>query len=75
MFHAALEQSGAAPDQIVHVGDNPEHDIQGAREVGMRTVWMNSQGEEWPGGERADREIDNLLQLPAAIASIVADRR
>jgi putative hydrolase of the HAD superfamily len=41
----------------------------------MRTVWMNSQGEEWPGGERADREIDNLLQLPEAIASIVAERR
>ncbi len=74
MFHAALEQSGAEPGQIVHVGDNPEHDIQGARGVGMRTVWMNSQGEEWPGGERADREIDNLLQLPEAIASIVASR-
>jgi putative hydrolase of the HAD superfamily len=74
MFHAALEQSGAGAQQIVHVGDNPEHDIQGARDVGMHTVWMNSQGTEWPGGERADREIDNLLQLPAAIDSIVNSR-
>ena len=42
----------------------------GAREVGMSTVWMNSQGEQWPGGTRADHEIDNLLHLPEAIAAI-----
>ena len=61
---------GVGAEQIIHVGDNPEHDIQGARAVGMRTVWMNSQEEMWPGGHRADREIDNLRQLPSAIASI-----
>ena len=74
MFHAALEKSGVAASQIVHVGDNPEHDILGAREVGMHTVWMNSQRAQWPGGERADREIDNLRQLPAAIAAIIDAR-
>ena len=74
MFHAALEKSGVAASQIVHVGDNPEHDILGAREVGMHTVWMNSQRAQWPGGERADREIDNLRQLPAAIAAIIESR-
>ena len=72
MFQAALEQSGVAARQIVHVGDNPEHDIRGAQEMGMYTVWMNSQGEEWPGGPRADGEIDNLRQLPAAITTIIA---
>ncbi len=74
MFLAALEKSGVAPQQIVHVGDNPEHDIQGAHAVGMHTVWMNSQEQHWPGGKRADREIDNLLQLPEAISSIVSSR-
>ena len=73
MFHAALERAGVTADNIIHVGDNPEHDIQGARDVGMRTVWMNSQKVTWPGGNRADREIDNLLELPEAIASIVSD--
>jgi putative hydrolase of the HAD superfamily len=70
MFHAALDQAGVDAAQIVHVGDNPDHDIAGARAVGMHTVWMNSQGHGWPGGERADREVENLMQLPAAIASI-----
>jgi HAD superfamily hydrolase (TIGR01549 family) len=73
MFHAALNQAGVAAENIIHVGDNPEHDIQGARDVGMRTVWMNSQKVTWPGGDRADREIDNLLALPEAIASIISD--
>jgi putative hydrolase of the HAD superfamily len=70
MFHAALERSGAPAECIVHVGDNPEHDIQGAREVGMYTVWMNGRAQEWPGGPAPDREIDNLRQLPQAIDGI-----
>ena len=73
MFEAALQRAGVEPNEIVHVGDNPEHDIQGARGVGMHTVWMNSQGKEWPGGPQADREIANLTEFPAAIASL--DRR
>jgi FMN hydrolase / 5-amino-6-(5-phospho-D-ribitylamino)uracil phosphatase len=75
MFHAALEQAGVAPAQIVHVGDNPEHDIHGAQAVGMHTVWMNPTGQVWPGGKRADREIDNLRQLPQAISSIAAIKK
>ncbi|TGD73892.1 HAD family hydrolase [Mangrovimicrobium sediminis] len=72
MFLAAIEVAGVEAGEIVHVGDNPEHDIRGARDMGMHTVWINSQGEEWPGGARADREIVNLDQLPAAIESIAA---
>ena len=70
MFHAAIEKARVVPDKIVHVGDNAEHDIGGAKAVGMQTIWMNSQGVEWPGGDRADREIDNLKQLPVAIADL-----
>lgn len=73
MFHAALEQAGVAAQQIVHVGDDPEHDIRGANDVGMRSVWMNPHHKTWPGGERADREITNLQQLPGAIGSIVSE--
>ncbi|MFT6955427.1 MAG: HAD superfamily hydrolase (TIGR01549 family) [Halieaceae bacterium] len=70
MFHAALKRAKVSANQIIHVGDNPEHDVLGAQRMGMRTVWMNSQAEEWPGGPRADRDIDNLQQLPQAIAEI-----
>ncbi len=75
MFHAALQQTGVAASSVVHVGDDPEHDILGAREVGMHTVWMNSRGRDWPEGPRASREISNLLQLPEAIAEIAEAQR
>lgn len=71
MFHAALQQTGVNAANIIHVGDDPEHDIRGAREVGMRTVWVNTQGKAWSGEQRADREVVNLRELPAAIDSIV----
>jgi FMN hydrolase / 5-amino-6-(5-phospho-D-ribitylamino)uracil phosphatase len=72
IFHAALRQTGADAADIIHVGDDPEHDIQGAQAVGMRTVWINTQNRPWTGGQRADREIVNLRQLPEAIESIIA---
>ena len=70
MFRAALQQSGVSAADIIHVGDDPEHDIRGARDMGMHTVWMNTRCKAWPGGARADREITNLQELPAAIDSI-----
>jgi 2-haloalkanoic acid dehalogenase type II len=74
MFHAALQQTGVGAADIIHVGDDPEHDIRGAREVGMRTVWINTRRKAWTGDQRADREVVNLLELPDAIDSIVAQQ-
>ncbi|MCB1841883.1 MAG: HAD-IA family hydrolase [Halioglobus sp.] len=70
MFHAALQRAGVEARHIVHVGDDPVHDIRGARDVGMHTVWMNARRKPWPGGEQADREIVSLTELPAAILAI-----
>jgi len=74
MFQAALKQAGVAAQDIIHVGDDPEHDILGARNMGMHSIWINTRHKEWSGGERADREITNLQQLPAAIDSISQPR-
>jgi 2-haloalkanoic acid dehalogenase type II len=70
MFHAALEKSGVLPQQIVHVGDNPDHDIKGAQDVGLHTVWVNLRNEEWPNMKRADCEINKLSQLPGVISGL-----
>ena len=74
MFHAALQRTGVAAQHVVHVGDDPEHDIQGAQKVGMHTVWMNSRDKNWPDAPRASREITRLQQLPQAIAEIAGSR-
>jgi len=48
MFHAALEWAGAAPEQAVHLGDEPFLDVDAARRVGMQAVWVNRAGAGWP---------------------------
>lgn len=75
MFQAALEKADVPAKQIVHVGDDPDHDVRGALEMGMRAVWVNPKGKDWPGGERADEEIDDLQALPAAIERISSRTR
>lgn len=37
-FEHALELAGIAPEEVLFVGDSPEHDIIGAAAVGMRTA-------------------------------------
>lgn len=70
LFHAAMRESGAASHQVIHVGDNPRHDVLGAQQVGLFTVWMNSGDWRWPGGEPADEQITSLAELPAAVRRI-----
>jgi FMN hydrolase / 5-amino-6-(5-phospho-D-ribitylamino)uracil phosphatase len=71
MFQAALAKTGVDPGQIVHVGDNPEHDILGASQVGLRTVWVNLQGAVWNRADIVpDGQVLRLSELPAVIRSI-----
>mgnify|MGYP001563821950 CR=1 FL=1 len=71
MFHAAMESSAASATEIVHVGDNPEHDVLGAQQVGMHTVWMNSGNWRWPAQRKAaDEDNTDLADLPAAVKRI-----
>jgi FMN hydrolase / 5-amino-6-(5-phospho-D-ribitylamino)uracil phosphatase len=69
MFRAALAHTGVAPDQMVHVGDNPLDDIEGASRIGVPTVWANYHGREYPAEFtpptlvlRRLRDLPELLQ-------------
>jgi putative hydrolase of the HAD superfamily len=48
MFRAALAQAGARPDEALHVGDSPEHDVAGALAIGMRAVLVDRDGRAGP---------------------------
>lgn len=63
MFEQACALIDADPHQVVHVGDHPEHDIDGAKAIGMRTVWMNPEAKAWPGNTKPDAEISSLPEL------------
>lgn len=69
MFETACRRLGAQPDQIVHVGDDPDHDVRGGRAAGFRTVWFNRTVRAWPGGASADAEIRRLAELEDVLAA------
>ncbi|MCP4301510.1 MAG: HAD family hydrolase [Gammaproteobacteria bacterium] len=64
IFDKAVEVGGASPAQTVHVGDHPLYDVHGARDAGLRAVWVNRNGDEWPDEYPApDGEIQHLGEL------------
>ena len=67
IFEYALDAAGAAPESIVHVGDDPMRDVAGAAASGLRTVWMNPEGRPWPGERPPDAEIRSLGTLISVI--------
>ena len=65
-FLRAFEQHGVAAAEVIHVGDNLIDDIQGARSVGVPSIWVNLTGEAQPD------DVLTLEQLPAQRAAEVS---
>ncbi len=56
-FNLALKALNLMPEACLFVGDNPERDIAGARELGMRTCLAKYGWSGRKGGAKADYEI------------------
>lgn len=63
IFLAAAEALGLPPGEILHVGDDPLLDVVGARDAGLRTVWLNRTGETWSHGPAPDLEFADMTAL------------
>jgi HAD superfamily hydrolase (TIGR01549 family) len=62
IFRAALERARGTADEAVMLGDAWATDIEGARNSGIRAVWLNRFGAPLP-----DRDVPELVSLsPAA---------
>ncbi|MCP4595476.1 HAD family hydrolase [Neptuniibacter sp.] len=68
MFQQMLQHTGLRPEQVIHIGDNPEHDIEGANAVGIWTIWVNM-GQEG-GCSIASEEVNSLDQILEKVALI-----
>ncbi|GIX35846.1 MAG: hydrolase [Lysobacteraceae bacterium] len=66
IFLAACARLGLPPTQVLHVGDDPELDIEGARRAGLATCWINRDGRTWPGHLQPPdwtvRDLEDLTQ-------------
>lgn len=67
IFEMALDRAGASPEEAIYVGDSPVADVPGAHSVGMRPVWMNRAGIDWPGEEPPHLEVRTMTELVVAM--------
>lgn len=64
IFDAAVQAGRASAAATLHVGDHPLYDVHGAREAGLRTAWVNRNGDRWPEEFAApDLEVRHLGEL------------
>ena len=61
IFAFALAQCGCSPESVVYVGDRPSHDVDPAREVGIRSILVD-RDDRFPDHE-VWRRITSLSEL------------
>ena len=67
-WHVFFERTGARRDEHVHVAAGLFHDIRPAKELGLKTVWINRLAETpYP---TPDRELPDLSQLPEVLEEL-----
>jgi putative hydrolase of the HAD superfamily len=59
LFNIALDRLQTKPEEVVHVGDNPLDDIEGARGVGMYALLINRELTE-----SDQNQIHTLMKIP-----------
>ena len=75
IFEEALRLGRAEPDRSVFIGDSPEHDIAGAHNAGIRSVWMNRSGRRWAGPiQEPDFSVDSLTAVMQLLLGTQAGR-
>lgn len=63
IFQIATEKLNLAFHEILHVGDDPELDVDAARNVGMQAVWINRKKVPWPRTSPEPVQVHDLNEL------------
>jgi putative hydrolase of the HAD superfamily len=70
IFSTMLARAGLAPQEVLHVGDEPHTDVVGAHDAGLDAAWVNRVGADWPAELRPPRFTVPDLQ---SLADVLLD--
>ena len=68
IFQRAVSRLKATVDTSVYIGDNPQADIIGAKNAGMKAVWKRNKF--WTQPKEADAIIDELDEIPIILKQL-----
>ena len=71
LFEIAIEHAGCTKHQLLHVGDSFRNDIIGAKQAGVKSIWLNRQGENKRTGKQPDFEISSLRELTGLLENFI----
>jgi FMN hydrolase / 5-amino-6-(5-phospho-D-ribitylamino)uracil phosphatase len=73
VFRTVLDRIGCAPDEVLYVGDDPDHDVLGPKQIGLRAAWLKRDPQRvWP---LADIEPDLVLGSLGDLVSALSRTR
>jgi phosphoserine phosphatase len=73
VFTTALERLGVSANESIAIGDSFERDVVGARDAGLRCIWLNRDDVARPA-TKPDHEITSLNELAPLIVDLTSDR-
>lgn len=75
IFIHTLDLLGVKPSQAVHIGDDLETDVAGAKRVGMFALWLRQGEDPPPAPEVADGIIGSLPEVLKVLPRLDMERR
>lgn len=57
IYDQALSFIDTHPEEVIHIGDSPYHDVWGAKQAGIQAMWLNRHHEDFPSGIDAKPDI------------------
>jgi len=71
MFEEALKITQLNPEEVCHVGDHPDNDVEAALKLGMKAIWLNLLDADWPEEKQfKPNEIVSWYDLEKGIAEL-----
>ena len=71
LFEAALKRTNIKAHEMIYVGDDPLLDVDAAAQLGIRTIWKSNPKKQSDLITKPDAQIQQLSELPAAVAQII----
>ena len=67
VFELMLMSLGAEASKAIMIGNSLRSDVGGAKNAGIRSVWVNRTGERAADGTGGDYEVANLSEVPEVL--------